>query len=327
MSGTPVTDVLVMNHVGISRVTSSGDVSPLVTDVTLRVGVGEVLAIVGESGSGKSITALSAMGLLPDRLYVSSGHIEVCGQSITSMTADGLRALRGTSMAMIFQDPLTSLDPCFSIGSQMVESIQAHEPMSVAEARTRSIEMLDMVKIANPAACMSAFPHELSGGMRQRVMIAAALVLRPELLIADEPTTALDVTTQASILELVKDLQRDLGMGVLWISHDLGVVGDLADRVAVMYAGELVETAPKPVVFAGPRHPYTNGLIASSVTGPRGVPFASVPGSVPEPTEWGVGCRFQDRCPRALPACASHPALVGDDHEWRCINPVEKASA
>lgn len=323
------TDVLAMHDVTISRIGSEGGFHPLVTDVNLHVAVGEVLAIVGESGSGKSVTAMACIGLLPDRLFVSSGEIEVCGNSIRALDADGFRRIRGTRMSMIFQDPLTSLDPCFTIGSQMVESIQAHEGTSNGEARRRSIEMLDMVQIASAASCMSAFPHELSGGMRQRVMIAAALVLRPELLIADEPTTALDVTTQASILALVKDLQRELGMGVLWISHDLGVVADLADRVAVMYAGELVESATKPVVFADSRHPYTRGLIASSVIGRRGEPFASMSGSIPEPADWSGGCRFQPRCPRAVAACAEHPAFVqsSPEHGWRCVNPVQEGAA
>jgi peptide/nickel transport system ATP-binding protein len=322
-SGTDRNDVLVLRDVTISLASGAKRTRPLVTGLDLSVGAGEVVAIVGESGSGKSITALACMGLLPQRLSVTSGEIVVAGTSVLDLEREAFRRLRGTEVAMIFQDPMASLDPCFSIGSQIMETVLAHRDVGVAEARRLTIEMLELVEIPNAKQRLGAFPHEFSGGMRQRVMIAAALVLRPKLLLADEPTTALDVTTQASILALVKNLRHELGMSVLWISHDLGVIADVADRVAVMYAGELIEQVDTSRTFGEPAHPYTRGLIASSKTSGHGVAFGFVPGSVPEPAHWPTGCRFQPRCERAIEECAKHPALrvIGAAHECRCVNP------
>jgi peptide/nickel transport system ATP-binding protein len=327
-SGSAVGDVLALRDVTISLASGAKRTRPLVTDLNLTVGAGEVVAIVGESGSGKSITALACMGLLPNRLSVSSGDIVVAGTSVRSLSREAFRRLRGTEVAMIFQDPMASLDPCFSIGSQIVETVLAHRDTSMAEARRLTTEMLDLVEIPKASERLGAYPHEFSGGMRQRVMIAAALVLRPKLLLADEPTTALDVTTQASILTLVKNLRRELGMSVLWISHDLGVIADVADRVAVMYAGELIEQAETGRIFGEAAHPYTRGLIASSKTSGHGEAFGFVPGNVPEPVHWPVGCRFQPRCERSIPECATHPALrvIGAAHECRCVNPYGSQS-
>jgi oligopeptide/dipeptide ABC transporter ATP-binding protein len=294
----------------------------LVTDLSFDLPRGSALALVGESGSGKSLSALAIMGLLPPGVQVAGGSVSLFGQDSSRLSKRDWRRLRGTRLAMIFQDPMTSLDPCFKVGAQIVETILAHEDMSRADARARAIELLEQVQIPDPQARLHAYPHELSGGLRQRVMIAAALALRPEILIADEPTTALDVTTQAAIVSLVDDLRRDLDLGVLWITHDLGVVSQLADRVAVLYAGEMVECATKDEIFAAPRHPYTVGLIDSARVREPGIPFGLIRGSVPEPGAWPTGCRFAPRCPIAQDACATHPqASAGEEHMTRCHFP------
>ena len=316
-----VEPVLTLDGVTISANPHGRAAYPLVTDVSLAVQPGESVALVGESGSGKSITALSCIGLLPEGVAISAGRVSVSGTSILDLSREELRRLRGQEISMIFQDPMTSLDPCFTVGDQIVESVLAHRRISTSRARELAVEMLDLVGIPEPRKRLRSYPHEFSGGMRQRVMIAGALVLRPRLLLADEPTTALDVTTQAAILELISDLRRELGMSVLWISHDLGVVAQIADRVAVMYAGELVEVSPTRSLFSSPVHPYTRGLIASSVQGRRGDPFGFIPGSVPEPEQWPPGCRFASRCPQhdehaCAPRQALRPAAV--DHVHRC---------
>ncbi|MBU6244824.1 MAG: ABC transporter ATP-binding protein [Actinomycetales bacterium] len=294
----------------------------LVTDLSFDLPRGSALALVGESGSGKSLSALAIMGLLPQGVQVAGGTVSLFGQDSSRLSKRDWRRLRGTRLAMIFQDPMTSLDPCFKVGAQIVETILAHEDISRADARARAIELLEQVQIPDPQARLHAYPHELSGGLRQRVMIAAALALRPEILIADEPTTALDVTTQAAIVSLVDDLRRDLDLGVLWITHDLGVVSQLADRVAVLYAGEMVECATKDEIFAAPRHPYTVGLIDSARVREPGIPFGLIKGSVPEPGAWPTGCRFAPRCPIAQDACATHPlASAGEEHMTRCHFP------
>ncbi len=296
---------------------------PLVTDVTVSVGDGEIVGLVGESGSGKSLTALACMGLLPDGVGVTHGEIELGGRSVVSATESDLRSMRGPRIGMIFQDPMTSLDPCFRIGRQMVEAITEHESVSKEVARKRAVDFLGHVGVPDPARRFDAFPHELSGGLRQRVMIATALLLEPKVLIADEPTTALDVTTQASILRLVHRLREELDMSVLWISHDLAVVAQLADRVAVMYAGEIVETGDTDQIFARPRHHYTRGLLDCASHGDRGVPFGFIDGVVPEPSEWLTGCRFANRCPRADSVCQEHPEVSGSEHRGvRCHHPL-----
>jgi oligopeptide/dipeptide ABC transporter ATP-binding protein len=314
---------LEMRGVTIGVETGRRTYRPLVSNVDLTIGLGESVGVVGESGSGKSVTALSCLGLLPDRLAVTEGEVFVAGNNIRELSPEQLRRIRGTEVAMIFQDPMTSLDPCFTVGSQIIEAIVAHQSCSKTEARKMAVEILDVVEIARPAERLKQYPHEFSGGMRQRVMIAAALVLRPKLLIADEPTTALDVTTQAAIIKLVRNLRSEFGMSVLWISHDLGVVADIADRVVVMYAGELVEDAATESIFERPTHPYTRGMIESSLHRPHGSPFGFVSGTVPEPADWPAGCRFAARCGRRIDRCAQHPELVQlDSGVWaRCVNP------
>jgi oligopeptide/dipeptide ABC transporter ATP-binding protein len=308
-----------ISHVGRKGATS------LVTDVNLNVADGEIVGLVGESGSGKSLTALACMGLLPRAVAITAGDVRLGGESLVSMDRKRLRALRGSSISMIFQDPLASLDPCARIGAQIVETILAHRDVTAAEARRDALELLERVGIPQAAERMRAYPHEFSGGMRQRVMIAAALVLRPRVLLADEPTTALDVTTQAGIVDLVLELRRELGMSVIWISHDLGLVGTLASRVAVLYAGEIVEVAPVQELFESPRHPYTQGLISSGNRGEYGEQFGFIPGNVAEPGYWSAGCRFAARCGRVLPDCEHHPDLAPLDHSAvRCWNPIPR---
>ncbi len=296
---------------------------PLVTDLNLDILSGEVLALVGESGSGKSLSALSCLGLLPPGVRQSAGSLSVFGTDTSTFTDRDWRAIRGSRISMVFQDPMTSLDPCFSVGSQIVDTIRAHRSERKSASRKRAIDMMDHVGIPDPARRFDAYPHELSGGLRQRVMIAAALVMEPALLVADEPTTALDVTTQASIIELVGRLQREMGLSVLWISHDLGVVATIADRVAVLYAGELVELAPTAELFSNPQHPYTMGLIDSAQIKGAGEPFGFIPGTVPEPGGWSSGCRFVSRCTRSTDECHKHPQISGVGHagEVRCVHP------
>jgi oligopeptide/dipeptide ABC transporter ATP-binding protein len=296
---------------------------PLVTDLNLDILSGEVVALVGESGSGKSLSALACLGLLPERVRRSSGSLNLFGTDTSTFTERDWQGIRGTQVSMVFQDPMTSLDPCFTVGNQIVETIRAHRSIKKSQARARAIEIMDHVGIPDPQRRIDAYPHELSGGLRQRVMIAAALVMEPKLLIADEPTTALDVTTQASIVSLVARLQSESGMSVLWITHDLGVVASMANRVAVLYAGELVELAPTKQLFESPQHPYTMGLIKSAQVHSAGEPFDFIGGSVVEPGHWPVGCRFAPRCSRASSECGVHPAVVtsGDHLQVRCVHP------
>lgn len=318
------TDTLIKVHgLGLARLSADGE-EDLVTDLSFEISRGSTLALVGESGSGKSLSALACMGLLPSGVYRKAGHIDLFGRDAADFTSSDWRSLRGARIGMIFQDPMTSLDPCFRVGPQIVEAIRAHEQVSKSDAKAMAIDLLDQVRVAHPETRYHAYPHELSGGLRQRVMIAAALALRPDVLIADEPTTALDVTTQAAIVDLVDELRRELNIGVMWISHDLGVVGQIADRVAVLYAGEIAELATTHAIFQAPRHPYTVGLIESArVRGP-GLPFGLIKGNVPEPGHWPTGCRFAPRCPAAQAACESHPDLVTSEaHSVRCYFPGE----
>ena len=302
----------------------AGGLRPLTTGVDLRIDQGEVVGLVGESGSGKSITALTCMGLLPNGLELVSGCVLLAGRDMTEASEREWNHVRGTEVAMIFQDPMTSLDPCFSVGHQIVEAVRAHRDVSRQIARSMAIEVMGESGIPEPAIRFEAFPHELSGGLLQRAMIAGALVLEPSVLIADEPTTALDVTTQAQIVELVLGLCEVRSMSVLWISHDLAVVSGLADRVSVMYAGELVESGPTPEVFGQPSHHYSAGLLASATHRPFGEPFGFIQGSVPEPSDWGDGCRFGPRCPRFDDVCTAHPeyAQNGPGRMTRCHHPL-----
>jgi peptide/nickel transport system ATP-binding protein len=298
-----------------------------VSDVSFTVRHGEVLGIVGESGCGKSMTALTLMRLLPPAAHVKAGHALLDGTDLLSLTGRQMRHLRGKEISMVFQEPMTSLDPAFTIGDQIIETVRAHERVGKEEARDRAVKILDRVGIPNAARRAEDYPHQFSGGMRQRVMLAIALVMRPKLVIADEPTTALDVTIQAQILELIDELRRELGLSVVLITHNLGVVNEVADRVAVMYAGEIVETAPVRDLFDDPQHPYTQGLLRSMpVFATRGRHLPVIPGRVPELSELPPACRFAPRCANRIDRCdASHPALlkIGASRELRCYNPTQ----
>lgn len=276
-----------------------------VDGVSFTLEAGRTLGIVGESGCGKSVTSLSIMGLLPiGQGRVASGSILFNGTDLTTLSPAAMRNLRGNKMAMIFQEPMTSLNPAFTIGNQLIEAIRCHRDISHSAARVRAIEMLAKVRIPSPEQRIDTYPHKLSGGMRQRVMIAMALACEPQLLIADEPTTALDVTIQAQVLELMRSLRTSAGTAIVLITHDLGVIAELADEVAVMYAGRLVERASVERLFAEPQHPYTIGLLGSipkmHLTQSR---LAAIEGQVPSPTSAPVGCRFAARCPFADAKC------------------------
>jgi peptide/nickel transport system ATP-binding protein len=293
-----------------------------VDGVSFGLSRGETLALVGESGCGKSLTSLSLLRLVPapGRIEPES-RIRLGDTDVLALEGEALRDMRGRRIGMIFQDPMTSLDPVFRVGDQIAEGILAHFRLSKREARERAVGLLREVGIPDPAARAEAYPHQLSGGMRQRVMIAIALAAEPEILIADEPTTALDVTVQAQILEVLDRLRTQRGMAVLLITHDLGIVAGRADRVAVMYAGEIVEEAPTPVLFARPSHPYTQGLFASipRLSGPV-ERLNPIGGTVPPANAWPSGCRFRPRCPYAFERCSRDPALlpVVLEHRARC---------
>ncbi len=302
-----------------------------VDGVSYPVHAGETLAVVGESGSGKSVTALSILRLVatpPGRIV--GGSIPFRGRDLLSLSEAEMRAIRGKEISMIFQEPMTSLNPVYTCGEQILEVLVLHEKLDRAAARARTIELLRMVNIPSPEQRVDEYPHQMSGGMRQRVMIAMALACKPALLIADEPTTALDVTIQAQILELLKRLRRELGMAVLLITHDLGVVAETADRVAVMYAGQVVEYCGVREAFRATRHPYTAGLLASLPRlGTERDRLRVIPGNVPNPVRFPSGCRFHPRCPIAVERCrVEMPALreVGGGHLARCFRAEEIAS-
>jgi oligopeptide/dipeptide ABC transporter ATP-binding protein len=291
-------------------------VAKSVDDVSYTVDKNETLGVVGESGCGKSVTALSIMRLIPQPPgRIVGGEILLNGQDMLKMSEEEMRGIRGNRIGMIFQEPMTSLNPVFTVGNQIEESIILHQKVSKEEAKKRAIDMLKQVGIPAPEQRYGEYPHQLSGGMRQRVMIAMALSCNPEVLIADEPTTALDVTVQAQILELIKSLQTKLGMAVVLITHDLGVIAETADKVAVMYASHIVEYAPVDEIFYNPVHPYTVGLLGSipklHIESDR---LMTIEGSVPPPTNFPVGCNFNTRCPWATEVCfKEEPALL--EHE------------
>ncbi|ODT37961.1 MAG: peptide ABC transporter substrate-binding protein [Lautropia sp. SCN 70-15] len=294
-----------------------------VRDVSFQVRRGETLCIVGESGCGKSITSLAIMSLLPRAATRHAARLAFLGEDLSRAGARRINALRGNKMAMIFQEPMTALNPAYTIGNQLMEPWLQHRGGSQAQARDRAIELLGKVGIASAAERLGQYPHQLSGGLRQRVMIAMALMCGPELLIADEPSTALDVTIQAQILRLLADLQKDLGIAMVLITHDLGVVARIAHRVAVMYAGEVVEEGTAERLFASPRHPYTRGLLDCIPVPGRtegGGRLGTIPGVVPSLIGAFRGCGFRDRCPHAQPACErTVPVRSAEDHAWRCI--------
>lgn len=297
-------------HVSFSDPKNPGTKIPIVKGIDLTIEPGEIVGLVGESGSGKSVTALSVMGLLDPRTAHIEGSVRLRGDELVK-DGGADRALRGSRLSMVFQEPMTALDPVFTVGSQLTETLRAHERISAREAKRRSIEMLDAVGIVDPEARFYSYPHELSGGMRQRVVIAIALLCGPELLIADEPTTAVDATVQLQLLDLIRTACESTGTSVLFITHDLGVVSHICDRMATMYAGEIVETGRVSDVLSAPQHPYTAALLgALPRPETRGMKLSTIPGRVPVPGTEPPGCWFADRCAFATDVCrGSHPEL------------------
>jgi len=283
-----------------------------VDGLSLTIGAGEVLGIVGESGSGKTVSVLAVMRLIRDPNAVIEGEVLLRGRDLMKLPSGEMRQIRGGEIAMIFQDPMTALTPVYSVGWQISEQLRAHEDLSRSQARTRTVELLGSVGISNPERRADDYPHQFSGGMRQRVMIAMALSCSPSLLIADEPTTALDVTIQAQILDLMKRLKEEYGSSILIITHDLGVVADLAERIVVMYAGRVVEEGPKSAIFRDTQHPYTWGLLGSipRVDRPRVHRLTAIPGTPPSALSPEEGCAFAPRCPHRFELCSTRPELL-----------------
>jgi peptide/nickel transport system ATP-binding protein len=295
--------------------------------VSLSLAQGEVLGLIGESGSGKSVTLRALMRLLPPRKTIVEGTAAIAGQDVMTLGSEALVRLRGRVISMIFQEPMLALDPVYTIGQQIAETVAAHESTSQAEGRKRALEMLEHVRIPSAKQRLDAYPHELSGGMRQRAMIALALSCRPKVLLADEPTTALDATVQIQILLLLRELQRELGMAVIFVTHNLGAAAEICDRVAVMYAGRVLETGTISQIVKTPAHPYTKGLLACSVhNASRGGRLESIPGSPPHLDKRVEGCAFAPRCSIAASRCASGDIPVmalGDGRSARCITPFQ----
>ena len=295
-----------------------------VRGIDFHVNRGEMLCLVGESGCGKSMTSLALMGLLPRKAVRTADHIRFDGIDLQTLPEREMTALRGARMSMIFQEPMTSLNPSYTLGDQLCEALRAHKKVSVGEARDRAVHLLERARVPQAAERLRQYPHQLSGGLRQRVMIAMALMCGPDLIIADEPTTALDVTIQAQILRLIRELQQEFGTAVVFITHDLGVVARIADRVAVMYAGEVIETAPVAELFAHPTHPYTRGLLNCIPVRGKTLPgshLQAIPGVVPSLVGAVQGCAFANRCAPAQPVCAQTPPYVAlnDRHAARCV--------
>jgi oligopeptide/dipeptide ABC transporter ATP-binding protein len=302
--------LLVVNDLHVEFDTG-GTTLEAVSGVDLEIRPGETVAVVGESGSGKSVTAMAVLGLLGNG-RVSSGSITWDGQDITHARSKVMRSIRGNDIAVVFQDPMTSLDPLYTIGNQIGEALRLHAKMSRKEARARAIELLGTVGIPDPTSKVDAYPHQLSGGQRQRVMIAGALACSPRLLIADEPTTALDVTVEAQVLRLMSDLQEETGVALMLITHDMGVVAEMADRVVVFYAGVVVEAGLADDVLSRPQHPYTQALLTAipRADTPRDQPMPAIPGAVPALADMPVGCRFQSRCAYAEARCAEPQPIL-----------------
>jgi peptide/nickel transport system ATP-binding protein len=294
-----------------------------VNGVSFTVQPGEVLCILGESGSGKTVTLRALMRLLPPRRARIEGQVRVEGQDVLAMPRRALRDLRGGLVAMVFQEPMTALDPVYTVGQQIGETVRRHTGCDRRAARERAFELLELVRIPSPERRLDAYPHELSGGLRQRAMIAMALSCNPRLLLADEPTTALDATVQVQVLILLRRLQRELGMGMIFVTHDLGVAAEIADRVAVMYAGRIVESGPVAQILSAPAHPYTAGLLASTVHGqPRERDIDAIPGSPPDMRRVPQGCSFAPRCPRRMAECRAmmpEPRFPAPEHMAACL--------
>jgi len=298
--------------------------TPVITGLSLNIAKGETLGLVGESGSGKTMTGLAVLGLMGAGLRITDGSIRLNGRELRGMPRKQLEAVRGNGVSMVFQDPTTSLNPAFTVGGQIAEVLRTKKGLSKADAWRRAIELIDRVGIPRAAERARAYPHELSGGMAQRVAIARALSCNPSLLIADEPTTALDVTVQQEILDLFRDLQDEFGMAILFVTHDLAVAADICDRISVLYAGEMVEMAEVDALFRDPRHPYTRGLLrAMPHATDRKPPLPTIRGTVPRPGFWPEGCRFYNRCDLAVPACQARVPLLGVDRAVRCIRAEE----
>jgi oligopeptide/dipeptide ABC transporter ATP-binding protein len=325
-------DLLQVRNLETSFFTPEGQVRAI-DGVSFEIGESKTLGLVGESGCGKSVTSLSIMRLIPSPPgKIVGGEILYRGRDLLKLNNEEMRKIRGNEISMIFQEPMTSLNPVFTVGNQIGEAISLHQGLGKKETRQKTIEMLRLVKIADPQSRVDSYPHQLSGGMRQRVMIAMALSCNPSLLIADEPTTALDVTIQAQILELMKELQEKIGMALLLITHDLGVVAEQADDVAIMYAGKIVERSNTRAIFNRPFHPYTVGLLNSlpNIGGKKKKRLDAIPGMVPSPLNLPSGCRFRDRCPKAADLCAeSEPQLVEKEpgHTVACHFPHTETRA
>jgi peptide/nickel transport system ATP-binding protein len=319
--------LLVVHDLYVEFITRDGTVRAL-NGVSVSVDAGQVLAILGESGSGKSVTLRSILGLHARGNTRVTGQVLLKGHDVNAMSDRERQAYRGRVVSMVFQEPLTALDPVFRIGQQIVETLVRHRAMAGGEALRRARELLDIVQVPSPERVLNCYPHEISGGMRQRAMIAIALACEPELLLADEPTTALDVTVQAQILWLLRDLQRRLGLAVIFVTHDLGVAAEVADHAAVMYAGRVVEQAPITELFARPAHPYTEGLMRATVRrGQKGTPLIPIPGAPPNMAALPPGCAFAARCPLAREECVTiAPELhtVGPAHRARCHLVLER---
>jgi peptide/nickel transport system ATP-binding protein len=317
----PAAPLVKLRDLTVRFVSRDSNVSA-VNGVSLDLAAGESLCILGESGSGKSVTLRALMKLLPKKAVVEGG-IEVAGRDVQAMNEGQLQDFRGSTVAMIFREPMTALDPVFTIGTQIAETVCRHERISRSAGMARALELLELVQIPSAKRRLAAYPHELSGGLRPRAMIAVALACRPKLLLADEPTTALDATVQIQVLLLLRELQEKLGMGVIFVTHDLGVAGEIADRVAVMYAGRVVEEGPVGAVMRRPLHPYPQGLLGATVhAGLRGQRLTTIPGAPPSLENLPPGCAFAPRCALAEPACTvavPEARMVGADRMARCI--------
>lgn len=319
MTETPLVRLQDLNVKFVTRETTVNAVN----DVNLTLKAGEVLCIIGESGSGKSVSMRALMRLLPERRTRITGTVEVDGKDVLSLKGKELSDLRGGLVSMIFQEPMTALDPVYTVGHQIAETVKRHEGCTYDQGMERALELLELVKVPSAERRLKAYPHELSGGLRQRAMIAMALSCRPKLLLADEPTTALDATVQIQVLILLRKIQAEMGMGVIFVTHDLGVAAEIADRVAVMYAGRIVETGTVKEVLGNPKHPYTQGMLSSTVHGNmRGKDIEAIPGSPPDLRAMPPGCAFAPRCKYAEPACTAElpPEVIFDAGRMaRCI--------